>query len=186
VYALAGAFARAVAAAFDAPEPRREGGEWLRERFLRGWQRMVAEYLGKPDATVARTVRYDLLDSTEGVRQMSWVIDVASSMGIPAGAATLAVSMYAGCSAAEKAARPEALQDIARILKDPSWSRAVRPVSIIERLFRWTFGARQLSWKCVRRSIMATLMFSVSLMMIYSVMWKTVDGGVNPRKSGEH
>ena len=134
---------------------------------------MVVEYLGKPDATIARAARYDLLDSTEGVRQMSWVIDVASSMGIPAGAATLAVSMYAGCSAAEKAARPEALQDIARILKDPSWSRAVRPVSIIERLFRWTFGARQLSWKCVRRSIMATLMFSVSLMMIYSVMWKT-------------
>jgi hypothetical protein len=35
---------------------------------------------------------------------MSWVNDMASVLGIPAGAATLAVSMYAGCSAAEKAA----------------------------------------------------------------------------------
>jgi hypothetical protein len=31
---------------------------------------------------------------------MSWVNDMASSLGIPAGAATLAVAMYAACAAA--------------------------------------------------------------------------------------
>jgi hypothetical protein len=49
---------------------------------------------------------------------MSWVGDLASGRGAPAGAATLAVAMYLGCVAAEKAARPEALKDIGRILKD--------------------------------------------------------------------
>lgn len=43
---------------------------------------------------------------------MAWVNDLASPAGIPAGAATVAVAMYAACTAAEKAARPEALQDI--------------------------------------------------------------------------
>jgi len=36
---------------------------------------------------------------------MSWVNDLASVAGIPAGAATLAVAMYAACAAAEDAAR---------------------------------------------------------------------------------
>ena len=49
---------------------------------------------------------------------MPWINDLASSAGIPAGAATLAVAMYAACAAAEKAARPQALQDIGRTLKD--------------------------------------------------------------------
>ncbi len=88
---------------------------------------------------------------------MSWVNDLASGLGIPAGAATLAVAMYAACTAAEKAARPAALQDIGRILKDTTWGRSVRPSAIIERVFKWTFGDRHLSWKCGRRSLMATL-----------------------------
>lgn len=102
---------------------------------------------------------------------MSWVNDLGSVLGIPAGAVTLAAAMYAGCAAAEKAARPEALRDIARILKDPSWSRSVRPSAIIGRLFNWTFGDRHLSWRCVRRSVVATLLLSISLGLIYHTIF---------------
>jgi hypothetical protein len=94
---------------------------------------------------------------------MWWVNDLASVLGIPAGAATLAVAMYFGCAAAEKAARPEALQDIGRILKDPSWENSVRPAAIVERMFVWTFGERHLSWKCVGRSMLATAMILIVL-----------------------
>src|ERR1700723_2711007 len=93
---------------------------------------------------------------------MSWVNDLASAAGIPAGAATLAVAMYAACAAAEKAARPEALKDIGQILKDPPWSRSVRQSAIIERIFVWTFGERHLSWRCVKRSAVATMIFLTS------------------------
>jgi hypothetical protein len=103
---------------------------------------------------------------------MSWVNDLASVLGIPAGAATLAVAMYAACAAAEKAARPEALKDIGQILKDPPWSRSVRQSAIIERIFVWTFGERHLSWRCVKRSAVATMIFLTSLTMIYCAVWK--------------
>lgn len=106
---------------------------------------------------------------------MPWVNDLASRMGIPAGAATLAVAMYLGCSAAERAARPEALAEIARILKDPSWSRSVRPSAIIERVFVWTFGERHLSWKCVARSLIASLVviggLGISLYLRSPTLW---------------
>jgi hypothetical protein len=98
---------------------------------------------------------------------MSWVNDLASAAGVPAGAATLALAMYAAFTAAEKAARPEALQDIGRILKNPSWSRSVRPSAIIERIFRWTFGERHLSWKCLTRSWIASLVITGVLTVIW-------------------
>lgn len=85
---------------------------------------------------------------------MSWVGDLASSLGIPAGAATLAVAFYAACSAAEKSARPEALRDISRILVKSSWAVTVHPPAIIGRVFNWTFGERHLSIKCLTRSFL--------------------------------
>ena len=90
---------------------------------------------------------------------MSWVNDLASGLGIPAGAATLAVAMYAACAAAEKSARPEALKDIGRILKDTSWERSVQPSTIIDRVFKLTFGESHLSWRCAFASAYATLVF---------------------------
>jgi hypothetical protein len=99
---------------------------------------------------------------------LSWLNDLASGLGIPAGAAALAAAMYAACAAAEKAARPEALEDIGRILKEQSWSHALRPTEIIERLFVWTFGEQHLSWRCVKRSGLATVIFFVgSVGMMY-------------------
>lgn len=97
---------------------------------------------------------------------MSWVNDLASSFGIPAGAATLAVAMYAACVAAESSARPEALKDIGGILKDPSWGRSVRPSNIIESIFNWTFGKRHLSFRCLLVSCGATLIFFLIMALL--------------------
>ncbi len=98
---------------------------------------------------------------------MAWVTDLASVLGIPAGAATLALAMYGACSAAEKVARPEALRDIGGILKNPSWSNAVRPSSLIAQVFVWTFGERHLSWKCARRSIVASATFTTMALCVF-------------------
>jgi hypothetical protein len=108
---------------------------------------------------------------------MSWVNDLASTFGIAAGAATLAVAMYAACSSAEKAARPEALKDIGRLLQDSSWERSAQPSALIERVFVWAFGPRHLSWKCVRRSLAATIVF-VGTFSLVLAMWSGVSGSV--------
>jgi hypothetical protein len=115
----------------------------------------VAADLVSPDHPIS-----DMIPTKGGPRQMPWVTDLASTAGIPAGAASLAVTMYAACAAAEKAARPQALNDIARILNDPSVERSVHPSGVIEQVFTWTFGERHLSWKCVRRSAIATVLFA--------------------------
>jgi hypothetical protein len=99
---------------------------------------------------------------------MSWVNDLASSLGIPAGAATLAMAMYAACAAAEKAARPDALEGIGRVLRDSSWSRSTRAPLIVERVFVWTFGDRHISWKCILRSIAATTVFCCALLLMFT------------------
>jgi hypothetical protein len=97
---------------------------------------------------------------------MSWVTDLASTFGLPAGGATIATAMYAACVAAEKIARPEALTDIGRVLKDPTWERSVRPSAIIEQVFNWTFDERHFSWRCVKRSICATTIFVSAFVII--------------------
>jgi hypothetical protein len=103
---------------------------------------------------------------------MSWMNDLASSLGIPAGAATLAVAMYGACVAAEKAARPDALKDIGDTLKDLSWERSVRPSTIIESIFNCTFGERQLSWRCLLISCVATFIFLIIMILLNtSLFW---------------
>jgi hypothetical protein len=96
---------------------------------------------------------------------MSWMNALASGLGVPAGAATLAVAMYAACAAAEKAARPEALKDMARILRDPSSLGSIRPSAIIEQIFWLTFGSRHFSIKCAARSAATTAIMAVAVLI---------------------
>jgi hypothetical protein len=108
---------------------------------------------------------------------MSWVNDLASGLGITAGAATLAVGMFGACTAAEKAARPEALKEIGSILRDSSWSRTRRPSATIGRVFVWTFGERHLSRKCLGRSLLATL---IMLLFLFALQWKPLVEIIRP------
>ena len=98
---------------------------------------------------------------------MSWLTELTSAIGVPVGATTLAIAIYGACEAAEKAARPGALKDIGRKIKDTSWERTVRPTAIIERTFDWTFGERHFSWRCVATSLIATLASCLALAIGY-------------------
>ncbi len=96
---------------------------------------------------------------------MGWVNDLVSGLGIPAGAATLAVAMYAGCAAAEKAARPEALSAVASLIRDLSQTRSDGAPKIAYRLFVWMFGEHHFSHFCVFRSLIATISFCLSIII---------------------
>ena len=95
--------------------------------------------------------RYDL--HRTGILQMSGVNDMASVLGIPAGAATLAVAMYGACVGAEKAARKDRLEEFSIVLQSTSWRRTTALALIVKRIFELTFGERHFSRQCVKRSI---------------------------------
>lgn len=108
---------------------------------------------------------------------MSWINDLSSILGVPAGAATIAAAMYSRCVAAERAARPEALLEIAQVLKDASWTQSARPSAIVERIFKWTFGERHFSLKCITRSACATGIFVTAIIVTLHLIL-----GINPFK----
>lgn len=56
---------------------------------------------------------------------------------------------------------------LAAFFRTFSWSRSLRPSLIIEQVFVWTFGDRHLSWKCIRRSATATILFSIIAGLIF-------------------
>jgi hypothetical protein len=95
---------------------------------------------------------------------LSGLTDFASIFGIPAVAASIAGSIYWALSKAEKVARPEALREISAVLKDRSWSQSVKPWSIVERLFVWTFGEKHFSLKCISRSAISTVIMVTSIL----------------------
>jgi hypothetical protein len=97
---------------------------------------------------------------------MAWANDLAALLGIPAGAASLAVAFYAACSAADKSARPEALKQISLALQSSAWTKTALPSAIIDRVFEWTFGERQFSFKCITRSVLASIIFVVCAALI--------------------
>ena len=81
----------------------------------------------------------------------------------------MAVAIYSGAAAAEKEARKEALDDIARLVRDESLISHLQLGRGIYRLFRATFGEKHLSWKCITRSVMATVAFCLSLGLQFSL-----------------
>ena len=90
---------------------------------------------------------------------MSWLTDLAHALGIPITGLAIAVSLSYALQAAEKGARPEALTDIANFLKGPLKADSLFAGSAILYSFRRTFGERHLSWLCLRRSVVATVLF---------------------------
>jgi hypothetical protein len=88
---------------------------------------------------------------------MAWFGDLASELGVPAGAVTIAVATYAASVAAQRAARPSALADVSHLLRLPI--PLVQPSAIVEKIFRSTFGDKHFSVKCFVRSVAATSIF---------------------------
>jgi hypothetical protein len=104
---------------------------------------------------------------------MSWLSDLSTVLGIPASAATLAAALYAACSAAEKAASRDALMDIGHALKNTKWRESERSSKVIEQVFKATFADRHFTIKCIKRSVLSTLIFSlISLLFFLSLDWE--------------
>ncbi len=99
---------------------------------------------------------------------MSWLTDLTSNFGIPSGVYLLAGSIYGACLAAERAARPEALADIGRVITDRSWLRTVSPAATIVSIFNATFGEKQVSIRCALRSCIASALLVTSLSLVYT------------------
>lgn len=130
--------------------------------------------LGLPAAIVQRSAeRYSPYET--GKRHMSDLASLASGLGIPTVVLSVAAAFrYAG-AAADRDGRPEALDTVARILGNSSWSRSVRPSAIIQEVFNRTFGERQFSWKCLRRSVAASVLFVlISSCIFYSAVINTI------------
>ena len=100
---------------------------------------------------------------------MPWVNDLAAGFGLPSGAATIAVALYGACKAAQGAARREAIDEIGHFLDDPKWTRSIRPSQIAERIFIATFGEQHTSIQCIKRSILASLIFIGAIILVLRV-----------------
>jgi hypothetical protein len=92
---------------------------------------------------------------------MTWFSDLAGAIGLPAGGTAAALALVYGSIAAEKEARPQAIKDIARVLKNTSWSTGSQPQEFIYKIFCLTFGDRQLTIQFVKRSLIASIIYLI-------------------------
>jgi hypothetical protein len=104
---------------------------------------------------------------------MAWLSDLSSALGVPTGGAVAAVAIYYGLVAAEREARKEALGDVARLLRDPTWLRELSPAAGIQKLFVYTFGERHFSFLCLRRSVLASLTFMLAFGLQFALSTDT-------------
>lgn len=95
--------------------------------------------------------------------KMTWLSDLVSGFGVPAGAATIATAIYGASISAQRAARPAALREVGAFLREPASS--IRPSAVVGRIFRATFGERHLSFKCLIRSMLATIIFTNAIVL---------------------
>jgi len=90
---------------------------------------------------------------------MSWQEGIAAIIGPAGGAAALAATIYAGSGVLEANMRKEALREIADFVTNKSTRRlpdAQVAANFVHQEFETIFGKRHFSWKCFKRSLMAS------------------------------
>lgn len=100
---------------------------------------------------------------------MTWLSDLSSLIGAPAGGAIAAAAVFFAAVRAEKEANREAIKDIARALRDKSWTVKFKLTVQIDQIFIYTFGKYHFSSKCVVRSIYASLIFITVFSLQFSL-----------------
>lgn len=99
---------------------------------------------------------------------MTWLETISSSIGVGTGGATLALAIYAGSGALEADVRPEARRQIADFLKRPPLDQAsLHAAELVAHLFDITFGERQWSFRCFRRSCLSSMLFVSSVLLVF-------------------
>ena len=97
---------------------------------------------------------------------MAWFDDLAGGFSVSAGAITLATGIYGLSVAAEKVAKPQALAEIGRILTKRAEPFPSAAASWILKLFRLTYGDRQFSDACWRRSVFAFFILTLAVVAL--------------------
>jgi hypothetical protein len=91
---------------------------------------------------------------------------ILSAFGVPAGAIGIAYGLVRGAGALEKDAREEALQDVSRLLTSDSWANIGKlGITLVPAIFDRVFGSRPFSFKFISRSIVASVLAWIVLLL---------------------
>lgn len=89
---------------------------------------------------------------------------LSQALGVPVGGTAVAAGVFFGGTWLEAQIKPEARQDIAAFLKRVHVTAGIdRASALVRYLFVLTFGSKHLSWRCFRRSILATMFFVLTI-----------------------
>jgi hypothetical protein len=103
-------------------------------------------------------------------RRMGWVETVTSLFGTSTAGGMMAVVIYAGAGRFEKDIRAEAKKDIARFINNTSISADSATISdFILHVFENIFTTRHWTISCIRRSVIASIIFLTSMLIIQFV-----------------
>jgi hypothetical protein len=105
---------------------------------------------------------------------MSIFQDIASEIGLPTGATALAVGLVRGAKALETDANPRALRYVSDLLTEGDLKNIGKAgAGLVPFVFDKIFGSRPLSFRFITRSIIATSLFWIVLLLLRHADWKT-------------
>jgi hypothetical protein len=97
----------------------------------------------------------------------TWLSDVLSQIGVPSGAVLIAVGLVRGAKSLEKDANKEALSYISDLLKGGMLSNLGKvTAATIPVIFQRVFGGNPISFKFVSRSMVATTLLWITLILL--------------------
>ena len=105
---------------------------------------------------------------------MSIFQDIASEIGLPTGAVALAVGLVRGAKVLETDANPRALKYVSDLLTGGDLKNIGKAgAGLVPFIFDKIFGPRPLSFRFITRSIIATTLFWLILLLLKHADWKT-------------
>src|SRR5215470_11287631 len=103
------------------------------------------------------------------------ITDILSQLGLPAGAIALAVGLVRGAGALEKDASEAALKYVSGLLtRGGLTSFGKLGATLVPTIFDKIFGSRPLSYKFISRSLLATTLFWLTLLVLKHPNWRHV------------
>jgi len=107
---------------------------------------------------------------------MSTLQDVASQIGLPTGAVALAVGIVQGAKFLEKDANPQALQYVSTLIQKGNLADIGKVgASLVPFMFDKTFGRNPFSFQFISRSIVATTVFWLILLILKHPNWTILE-----------
>jgi hypothetical protein len=110
---------------------------------------------------------------------------ILSAFGVPGGAIGIAYGLVRGAGALETDAREEALRDVSRLLASDSWANFGKlGATLVPAIFDRIFGSRPFSFKFLSRSIVASVLFWIVLLLAKHADFNNVLSGIAVNGTG--